>query len=129
MYSVVAEYSGPRWVLSQDWRARSKGLRTRRGTTGAPLLLLSVVVLSHTRKAARDGPEYSATTLYIKEMPKGASDLRLDFSSLLGPLFFLWVLGLPFPVMLLSLVYEKENRLRIMMKMHGLSDNSYWVVS
>ena len=111
--------------------------------------------------------------LYIKEMPKGASDLRLDFSSLLGPLFFLWVLGLPFPgeaatgcriptqarvpmlvpllpvgaglalrrfakacfappapaVMLLSLVYEKENRLRIMMKMHGLSDNSYWMVS
>ena len=35
--------------------------------------------------------------LYMKETPKGATKLRLDFSSLLGPLFFLWVLGLPFP--------------------------------
>jgi hypothetical protein len=28
----------------------------------------------------------------------------------------------------MQLVYEKEKRLRMMMKMHGLGDNAYWVV-
>jgi hypothetical protein len=27
-----------------------------------------------------------------------------------------------------QLVYEKENRLRMMMKMHGLEDSAYWIV-
>ena len=40
------------------------------------------------------------------------------------------VISPPAPaVMMQSMVYEKENRLRIMMKMHGLSDTTYWVVS
>lgn len=66
---------------------------------------------------------------FFKEMPKPETRLSLDFSSLLGPLFFVWVLGLPLPVMMQSLVYEKENRLRVMMRMHGLSSNTYWLVS
>ncbi|KAK7292225.1 hypothetical protein RIF29_08001 [Crotalaria pallida] len=32
-------------------------------------------------------------------------------------------------VVLTSLVYEKEQKLRIMMKMHGLSDGPYWMIS
>lgn len=28
----------------------------------------------------------------------------------------------------MQLVYEKEKRLRMMMKMHGLGDAAYWVV-
>lgn len=28
-----------------------------------------------------------------------------------------------------SLVYEKEKRLRVMMKMHGLGDGPYWLIS
>jgi hypothetical protein len=28
----------------------------------------------------------------------------------------------------MQLVYEKENRLRMMMKMHGLGDGAYWIV-
>ncbi|PIA50292.1 hypothetical protein AQUCO_01300794v1 [Aquilegia coerulea] len=34
-----------------------------------------------------------------------------------------------FPVMLTSLVYEKQQKLRIIMKMHGLGDASYWFVT
>jgi hypothetical protein len=28
----------------------------------------------------------------------------------------------------MQLVYEKERRLRMMMKMHGLGDTAYWIV-
>ncbi|CAH8353914.1 unnamed protein product [Eruca vesicaria subsp. sativa] len=66
---------------------------------------------------------------YIKEMPKGETKLTLDITSLIGPLFFTWVILLLFPVILTTLVYEKQQRLRIMMKMHGLGDAPYWIVS
>jgi hypothetical protein len=32
-------------------------------------------------------------------------------------------------VILNSLVYEKQQRLRIIMKMHGLGDGPYWIIS
>ena len=56
------------------------------------------------------------------------SRLSLDFSSLLGPLFFSWLLQLLLPMMLNNLVYEKEKRLRTIMKMHGLGDAAYWAI-
>ena len=59
---------------------------------------------------------------------QGGSRLSLDFSSLLGPLFFSWLLQLLLPLMLNNLVYEKEKRLRTTMKMHGLGDAAYWAI-
>ena len=55
-------------------------------------------------------------------MPKGESALELDFSSLLGPLFFEWLMQLLLPVFVFTLVHEKEHSLRVMMKMQGLPD-------
>ncbi|KAL7098748.1 hypothetical protein ACP275_09G037200 [Erythranthe tilingii] len=75
------------------------------------------------------GPTAKMLFEFVKEMPKPETKLRLDFSSLLGPLFFTWVIMQLFPVVLTSLVYEKEHRLRIMMKMHGLGDGPYWMIS
>ncbi|KAL8042210.1 hypothetical protein ABFX02_09G035400 [Erythranthe guttata] len=75
------------------------------------------------------GPTTKMLFEFVKEMPKSGTKLRLDFSSLLGPLFFTWVIVQLFPVVLTSLVYEKEHRLRIMMKMHGLGDGPYWMIS
>lgn len=72
---------------------------------------------------------YTAQLLGISGMPKGASKLRLDFSSLLGPLFYTWVVQLLLPTYLQQLVYEKEKKLRMMMKMHGLGDGPYWLVT
>ncbi|VVB04509.1 unnamed protein product [Arabis nemorensis] len=66
---------------------------------------------------------------YMKEMPKPETKLSLDIASLIGPLFFTWVILLLFPVILTTLVYEKQQRLRMMMKMHGLGDAPYWIVS
>ncbi|MCL7026910.1 hypothetical protein MKW94_000367 [Papaver nudicaule] len=45
------------------------------------------------------------------------------------PLFFTWVILQLFPVMVTTLVYEKQQNLRIMMKMHGLGDGPYWMIT
>lgn len=52
--------------------------------------------------------------------------LTLDIASLVGTLFYTWLLQILLPVMLAVLVSEKEGRLRTMMKMHGLDDGAYW---
>nr|CAB3468272.1 unnamed protein product [Digitaria exilis] len=65
---------------------------------------------------------------FTKEMPKQATRLTFDFSAVVGPLFFEWVVVLLFPVMLTYLVYEKQHKLRTMMKMHGLGDGPYWII-
>lgn len=72
--------------------------------------------------------DYPALLVGLMEMPKPQTRLTLDFSSLLGPLFYTWVLQLLLPVMLVSLVYEKEHKLRTIMKMHGLGDRAYWSI-
>lgn len=64
----------------------------------------------------------------LMTMPKPSSKLTLDIASLIGVLFYTWMLQLLLPMMLSSLVSEKENRLRNMMKMHGLGDSVYWSV-
>ncbi|CAA7031236.1 unnamed protein product [Microthlaspi erraticum] len=66
---------------------------------------------------------------FVKEMPKKETRLRMDMASLIGPIFFTWVILLLFPVILTSLMYEKQQRLRIIMKMHGLGDGPYWMIS
>jgi hypothetical protein len=71
---------------------------------------------------------YQAWLVGLQEMPKVGSRLSIDFSSLLGPLFFSWLLQLLLAPMLNQLVYEKERRLRNMMKMHGLGDAAYWAI-
>ncbi|KXZ51666.1 hypothetical protein GPECTOR_11g119 [Gonium pectorale] len=40
-----------------------------------------------------------------------------------------WVVQMLLPTFLQQLVYEKEKRLRMMMKMHGLGDGAYWLIT
>ncbi|XP_015579513.2 ABC transporter A family member 7 [Ricinus communis] len=75
------------------------------------------------------GPGTKMLLEFVKEMPKAASKINVDLASLLGTLFFSWVILQLFPVVLTSLVYEKQQKLRIMMKMHGLGDGPYWMIS
>ncbi|GJP54911.1 hypothetical protein CLOM_g13925 [Closterium sp. NIES-68] len=67
--------------------------------------------------------------LFVKDFPKVETTLGVDFASLLGPLFYMWLLQLLLPVMAVALVYEKEQQLRVMMRMHGLKDGPYWLVA
>lgn len=49
--------------------------------------------------------------------------------SQMGTLLFAWVIQSLLPIMLTSLVYEKQNNLRMIMKMHGLGDFPYWLIN
>ncbi|KAL1210263.1 ABC transporter A family member 7 [Cardamine amara subsp. amara] len=89
----------------------------------------SVNLVSNAYLQFLQGPGTRILLEYIKEMPKPETRLRLDIASLIGPLFFTWVILLLFPVILSSLVYEKQQHLRIIMKMHGLGDAPYWLIS
>ncbi|XP_037433265.1 ABC transporter A family member 7-like [Triticum dicoccoides] len=66
---------------------------------------------------------------YVKDMPKVGSKLKIDIGSILSTLLFTWIVELIFPVMLTYLVYEKQQKLKIMMKMHGLKDGPYWLIN
>jgi hypothetical protein len=56
------------------------------------------------------GANASANLVGVQEAPKASSSVTLDFSALLGPLFFTWVVQMLLPVFLMQLVYEKEKR-------------------
>ena len=56
------------------------------------------------------GSQYSAKLLAIMEMPKQETHLSLDFSSLLGPIFYCWLSQLLLPLLLVTLVYEQQRR-------------------
>ncbi|KAI5329985.1 hypothetical protein L3X38_029382 [Prunus dulcis] len=75
------------------------------------------------------GPKTKIMFDFVKEMPKSRSVNKMDFASLAGTIFFTWIVLQLFPVVLTAIVYEKEQRLRIMMKMHGLGDGPYWMIS
>ncbi|XP_055830380.1 ABC transporter A family member 7-like [Solanum dulcamara] len=67
---------------------------------------------------------------FVAEMPIPGGFYRIrDISTFLNIIFFTWVILQVFPVILSSLVYEKQRKLRIMMKMHGLGDVPYWMIT
>jgi hypothetical protein len=72
---------------------------------------------------------YSAGMVGLKEMPKPAGIVSLDFGSLIGPFLFTLVFFLLLPVIIVSLVYEKEIRLRVLMQMLGLGTFAYWSIN
>lgn len=74
------------------------------------------------------GANASARLAGIKDMPRVATQLRLDFSSLLGPLFMMWFFQMQLPINVYGLVHEKEHHLRIMMRMQGLREGVYYIV-
>ncbi|KAF8081609.1 hypothetical protein N665_0874s0003 [Sinapis alba] len=89
----------------------------------------SVNLVSNAYLEFLQGPGTKMLFDFVKEMPKQETRLQLDVASLIGPIFFTWAILLLFPVILTSLVYEKQQRLRIIMKMHGLGDGPYWMIS
>ncbi|WOL00337.1 ABC transporter A family member 7-like [Canna indica] len=89
----------------------------------------TVNVASNAYLKFRKGSGVMSMFEYVKEMPKLGTKLKLDFSSLLGALFFTWIIELLFPVILTYTVYERQQKLKIMMNMHGLKDGPYWMIS
>jgi hypothetical protein len=81
------------------------------------------------RLGSTDGQSYSAAMLGVKEMPKIASFLTLDIGASMGPFFFSLAFHVLFPTIVVGLVYDKEQRLRIMMRMMGLGTRAYWTIN
>ena len=81
------------------------------------------------RLGAPDHRTYTAAMLGVKEMPKAASFLSLDIGASMGPFFFSLAFHILFPTLVVGLVYEKEMRLRIMMRMMGLGTQAYWTIN
>ncbi|KAG9143528.1 hypothetical protein Leryth_015949, partial [Lithospermum erythrorhizon] len=75
------------------------------------------------------GAATKMTLEFVGEMPNYRNGGASDPLSYIIPLFFTWMILLLFPVIWSSLVYEKQQKLRIMMKMHGLGDSAYWMIS
>ena len=72
---------------------------------------------------------FAATLEGLRAFPKPETTLTFDLPSVLGPVFFTWVVSLLLPVQVAQLVYEKEARLRVMMKMMGLHEASYYSIT
>ncbi|XP_074285014.1 ABC transporter A family member 7-like [Silene latifolia] len=89
----------------------------------------SINMISNAYLQFRLGRKAKMLLEFVKEMPKPRTNLSLDISSLLSAQFFTYVIIALFPIVLTALVYEKQQRLRIMMKMHGLGDGPYWTIS
>lgn len=62
-------------------------------------------------------------------MDSSSKKLNLLIYLLLSTVTLLIRLFHSLQVVLTSLVYEKQQKLRIMMKMHGLGDGPYWIIS
>ncbi|XP_021761658.1 ABC transporter A family member 7-like [Chenopodium quinoa] len=66
---------------------------------------------------------------FMKDMPTHNYENSPKFVTLLSTLLFIWIIVWLFPVILQALVYEKQHKLRMMMKMNGLGDRAYWTIS
>lgn len=80
-------------------------------------------------KYASNNEFYRALLLGLQELPKPNTHRNLELSTIAAILLFTWVVQLLLPLMLVQVVYEKEQQLRIMVKMHGLGTAAYWIVT
>ncbi|KAL8140462.1 hypothetical protein V2J09_006483 [Rumex salicifolius] len=98
---------------------------------GGPLTrvsrLVNLVSNAYLQYFQKDGTKIQFE--FVKEMPKQQSQLKSDGSDAFGVLLYAFVIMGSFPPVLTLLVYENQNRLRMMMKMHGLGDGPYWLIT
>eukprot|EP01087_Luapelamoeba_hula_P007099 TRINITY_DN1722_c0_g1_i1.p1 TRINITY_DN1722_c0_g1~~TRINITY_DN1722_c0_g1_i1.p1 ORF type:complete len:950 (+),score=149.32 TRINITY_DN1722_c0_g1_i1:132-2981(+) len=64
----------------------------------------------------------------VQAIPNKGDDREFDLASLVGPLLYSLILHQLLPVFLGAIVYEKEHRLREMMKMMGMKMWLYWFI-
>ncbi|KYR02910.1 ABC transporter A family protein [Tieghemostelium lacteum] len=65
----------------------------------------------------------------IADFPREEKLLAFDLVSILGPILYIFIFQLPLPVVLRLVLYEKEKKLREIMKMMGLEMKTYWLVT
>lgn len=108
---------------SHDWAANGMAPTNQRWSKP-----LEMAANSYLRYLMND-TSYSISLVGFKGFPYPGGELRIDLASLLGPLFFMWLMQLLLPVYVAQLVSEKEGQLRSMMTMQGLGTPAYYIVN
>eukprot|EP00210_Caulerpa_lentillifera_P009343 g8907.t1 len=112
------------WI--KDWNsANNARRRPRPKRANQPINMITNSWI----KYVLNNDQYSISLIGLQEVPKHESHRIFELSSIVAILLFTWVIQLPFSLMLVQLVYEKEQHLRFMMKMHGLGAVAYWFVT
>ncbi|KAF2070624.1 hypothetical protein CYY_008063 [Polysphondylium violaceum] len=65
----------------------------------------------------------------LRDFPHDEKLVSFDLITILGPTLYVFIFQLPLPVILRLILYEKENKLREIMKMMGLQMKTYWLVT
>ncbi|GJD05687.1 ABC transporter A family member 8 [Galdieria sulphuraria] len=66
---------------------------------------------------------------YLRKFPRHHKKSTIDFIQLVVSILLGFLLHFPLPTFLRYIVYERENRLRDIMQMMGLSFSTYWIVT
>lgn len=66
---------------------------------------------------------------YLRKFPRHHKKAKIDFIQLVVSILLGFLLHFPLPTFLRYIVYERENRLRDIMQMMGLSFSTYWIVT
>ena len=68
-------------------------------------------------------------TSYIEGFSYWETSISVNIYDILGPTYFPFVLSFLLPVFMHTIILEKENKQREMMKMMGLKMSHYWLIN
>jgi len=68
-------------------------------------------------------------TASIQGFPYYSQPLEFDLNDIVGPTLIPFALGFLIPLFMYTIVLEKENRVREMMKMMGMRMSTYWTIN
>lgn len=98
-------------------------------TKGYDIPALTNLITDSVFKQMSNSSDSQMLFLGTRDYPSPETENGFDLISLIGPVFYIFIFQLSFPVILGNLVYEKEYKLREIMKMMGLKTEIYWIVS
>ncbi|KAI3963444.1 hypothetical protein MKW98_022866 [Papaver atlanticum] len=136
--SDVTNFNVNVWYSSTSLPSSGASLMALLGGTSPPSWILRTVnMASNAYLTFLNGTGIKVLLDYVTDMPQTHPLRRSDMMdvmvsmalTLFLPLLFTWIILQLFPVMLTSLVYEKQQKLRVMMRMHGLGDGPYWMIT
>jgi ABC-type multidrug transport system ATPase subunit len=98
-------------------------------TRGRDLMALMGLVSNAVWKTFSPNQNLTSYTGYgTKNFPTPRTKNDFDLISIIGPQLYIYIFHLSLPVIMSGLVFEKENKLREIMKMMGLKTPVYWLV-
>eukprot|EP01122_Echinamoeba_exundans_P012286 TRINITY_DN5094_c0_g1_i1.p1 TRINITY_DN5094_c0_g1~~TRINITY_DN5094_c0_g1_i1.p1 ORF type:complete len:939 (+),score=203.70 TRINITY_DN5094_c0_g1_i1:58-2817(+) len=92
-------------------------------------LIVNIITNAIWKTAVKNLPDSKMILAGTKDFPRPRTLNDFDLISVVGPSLYIYLFHLLFPVVLQNLVFEKEFKLREIMKMMGLKTWIYWLVT